>query len=220
MQPTTQQLFTILSYALSTLQVLTTQNGCGIIAHAVGGVFICWMGWGSYKDSSWRSYKDGKKAAPKDVCHRRWKVPCEVLRKTSMRPPSFKQSGPLYLRPLEKPKRDVVSNAASGSQQNHFLCEGTWDWEDWSAQTSGSPTSVRKTTVHKLQKAGFSNDKIAAITGHRNEQQLRGYAMADMQDHQHISSILSKPCTVPPPVFQRDPSQQQVQLHKLLCVHK
>ena len=91
---------------------------------------------------------------------------------------------------------------------------------DWSAQTSGSPTSVRKTTVHKLQKAGFSNDKIAAITGHRNEQQLRGYAMADMQDHQHISSILSKPCTVPPPVFQRDPSQQQVQLHKLLCVHK
>jgi len=32
--------------------------------------------------------------------------------------------------------------------------------------------SVRKTTVRKLQKAGISNDKIAAITGHKSEQTL------------------------------------------------
>lgn len=31
-------------------------------------------------------------------------------------------------------------------------------------------TSVRKTTVRKLQKAGVSNDKIIAITEHKNEQ--------------------------------------------------
>jgi len=36
-QPTAQQLFTILSYALSTLQVLATQNGCGTIARAGSG---------------------------------------------------------------------------------------------------------------------------------------------------------------------------------------
>ena len=49
--------------------------------------------------------------------------------------------------------------------------------------------SVRKTTVRKLQKAGISNDKIAAITGHKSEQTLRDYA--DMEDHQKISKILS-----------------------------
>ena len=29
--------------------------------------------------------------------------------------------------------------------------------------------------VHKLQKAGFSNDKIASISGHKSEQSLRDY---------------------------------------------
>ena len=52
---------------------------------------------------------------------------------------------------------------------------------------------VRKTTVYKLQKAGVSNDKIAAIPGHRNEQSLRDYANADPEDHQAISEILSNP---------------------------
>jgi len=53
--------------------------------------------------------------------------------------------------------------------------------------------SVRKTTVRKLQKAGVFNDKIAAITGHQNEQSLRDYANADPEDHQAISEILSNP---------------------------
>ena len=44
--------------------------------------------------------------------------------------------------------------------------------------------------VRKLQNAGMSNDKIAAVTGHRSEQSLRDYAVADMDDHK---SILSKP---------------------------
>jgi len=55
--------------------------------------------------------------------------------------------------------------------------------------------SVRKTTVRKLQKAGISNDKIAAITGHRNEQSLRAYSNADSDDHQGISGILSNTIT-------------------------
>jgi len=53
--------------------------------------------------------------------------------------------------------------------------------------------SIRKTTVCKLQKAGVYNDRIAAITGHRNEQSLRDYADADPDDHRTISSILSNP---------------------------
>ena len=43
--------------------------------------------------------------------------------------------------------------------------------------------SIRKTTVCKLQKAGISNDKIAATTGHKNEQSLPDYASADLDDH-------------------------------------
>jgi len=39
------------------------------------------------------------------------------------------------------------------------------------------------TTVCKLQKAGVSNDTIAAVTGHRNEQSLRSYSNADLEDH-------------------------------------
>ena len=46
--------------------------------------------------------------------------------------------------------------------------------------------SVRKTTVRKLQKAGVTNDRISAITGHQNEQSLRDYADADPEDHRHI----------------------------------
>ena len=37
--------------------------------------------------------------------------------------------------------------------------------------------SICKTAVRKLQKAGISNDKNAAVTGHRNEQSLQDYAM-------------------------------------------
>ena len=50
--------------------------------------------------------------------------------------------------------------------------------------------SMRKTTVHKLQKAGISNDKIAAITGPRNEQSLRDYSTVDLEDHKAIGAVL------------------------------
>jgi len=49
---------------------------------------------------------------------------------------------------------------------------------------------MRKTTVRKLQKAGISNDKIAAITGHRNEQSLRDYTTVDLEDHKAIGAVL------------------------------
>ena len=44
-------------------------------------------------------------------------------------------------------------------------------------------SSVRKTAVRKLQKAGISNNKVAAITGYKSEQTLRDYATTDMEDH-------------------------------------
>ena len=50
--------------------------------------------------------------------------------------------------------------------------------------------SVQKTTVRKLQKAGFSNNKIASITGHKNEQTLQEYSATDLDDHRQISHML------------------------------
>ena len=50
--------------------------------------------------------------------------------------------------------------------------------------------SIRKTTVCKLQIARISNDKIAAITGHKNEQSLCDYVSADLDDHRKLSNIL------------------------------
>ena len=54
--------------------------------------------------------------------------------------------------------------------------------------------SVRKTTViGKLQKAGgASNDKIIAITGHKNEQSIKYYADTDLDDQKSISRKLSR----------------------------
>ena len=139
------------------------------------------------------------------------RCPVKFLEKpVLMRPPSLKQSGPLYLRPLEKTKRDVwFSTQPVGVNKINF-------YEKELARLGGlectnkrfTNHSIHKTTVHKLQKTGVFNYKIAAaVTGHRYVQSLRDY---DMQDHQHIISILSKACAVPPPAFHRDASQQLV----------
>ena len=51
--------------------------------------------------------------------------------------------------------------------------------------------SVLKTTVRKLQKAGVSNDKIIAITGHKTKQSIKAYVDTDLEDHRYISMLLS-----------------------------
>jgi len=51
--------------------------------------------------------------------------------------------------------------------------------------------SIRKTTVCKLQKAGISNDKIAAITWHKNEHGLHDHASVDLDNLRKLSNILS-----------------------------
>ena len=41
--------------------------------------------------------------------------------------------------------------------------------------------SVRKSTVRKLQKAGVSNDRIIAITGHKTEQSIKVHMDTDLE---------------------------------------
>ena len=115
----------------------------------------------------------------------------------SKRPDELKNSGSLYLKPLDPPTDDVwYTNQPVGIHtiDTYMKCIAT---QGGLSQTNKKFTnhSVRKTTVRKLQKAGISNDKIAAITGHRNEQSLRAYSNADSDDHQGISRILSNTIT-------------------------
>ncbi len=128
----------------------------------------------------------------------------------SKRPPQHRNSGPLYLRPLDHPKKDVwYSCQPIGARTiNTFMKEiakiGGLDCTN----KKFTNHSVRKTTVRKLQKAGVSNDRIAAITGHKNEQSLRDYADADPDDHRHISEILTNPRSIVPV----NPPLQQLQM--------
>ena len=124
------------------------------------------------------------------------RCPVKIFQKLlNKRPEPLKSSGPLYLTPLQdfQGQADVwYSQKRMGINKiNSFM-------KDMAKQSGLSNSnkrytnhSVRKTMVHKLQKAGFSNDKIASISGHKSEQSLRDYSDIDMEDHQQISHTLS-----------------------------
>ena len=112
------------------------------------------------------------------------RCPVGILEKViSKRPRKLAQTGPLYLTPLQKFKgRDVwYSEAPLGVNKIDGFMKTM-------AALAGLDTTnkkftnhcVRKTLVRKLQKHGISNDKIASITGHSNEQSLRDYADTDL----------------------------------------
>ena len=74
-----------------------------------------------------RSHKDGQKAASKEVCHGRWEVSCEAVRKAYI-PLTTKLQAlwpTLFETTWETKERCVVFNTASGNQQNQFICERT-----------------------------------------------------------------------------------------------
>ena len=97
----------------------------------------------------------------------------------SKRPPSLRNSGPLYLRPLVRftAGGDVwySSQPVGVNMINSFMSKMA---EQAGLNTSNkrfTNHSVRKTTVRKLQKAGPPPSKITAITGHKSHQSLDDY---------------------------------------------
>ena len=52
--------------------------------------------------------------------------------------------------------------------------------------------NVQKTTVTKLQKAGVSNDKIRAITGHKREESIKYYTDTDLEEQRNIGRKISR----------------------------
>ena len=114
----------------------------------------------------------------------------------SKRPPCLQHSGTLYLRPPKKispmsatwfSSQPVGVNTINGYMKEIAKCAGLN-----ATNKRFTNHSVRKTTIRKLQKGGLSNDKITAITGHKNEQSLREYADTDLEDHRKMSTLLSK----------------------------
>ena len=75
------------------------------------------------------------------------------------------------------------THSTNGYQQSRRLRE-----KDYKHFTNHS---FWKTTVRKLQKAGVSNDNIIAITGHKAEQSIKAYVDTDLEDHRHISTVVS-----------------------------
>ena len=119
----------------------------------------------------------------------------------SKRPQKLKCCGPLYLRPLESPHADVwYSSQPVGIQTiNAYMKNMAKLGKLDITNKKFTNHSVRKTTVCKLQKAGVSNDKIVAITGHRNEMSLKAYSDVDIDEQKIISNILSCNQSIQPP---------------------
>ena len=100
---------------------------------------------------------------------------CPIRFLEQKRSKSLIKAGPLYLQPLQKSQPDVWYSCqpAGVHKINSFMREivtlGGLDCTN----KRFTNYSIHKTTVHKLQKAGVSNDKIAAVTGCHSEQSLR-----------------------------------------------
>ena len=129
----------------------------------------------------------------------------------SKRPPKLRTSGALYLTPLRKLRECLwysVQSVGEGKIKTYMKTIVTMAGIGENGRRFTNH-SVRKTTVRKLQKAGVSNDKIASITGHQNEESLRSYAVTDMSDHEKISLILSKKTSSTQPQPQPNPATPQ-----------
>ena len=111
----------------------------------------------------------------------------------SKRPADLRIHGPLYLTPLRKPYRCVWYSVQPVGESKIMKTMASLAGIDKSGKRYTNHSVRKTTTVWKLQKARVSNDKIAAITGHKSEQilTLQDYATTDMEDHQKISKILS-----------------------------
>ena len=157
--------------------------------------------------------KKDRRLPQKMFAHGGTRCPVKLLeRLISKRPTALRCSGPLYLRPLETPREDIwYSTQPVGVRKiDTYMKEIAKLAGLHSSNKKITNHSIRKTTVCKLKKAGVSNDRIAAITGHHNEQSLRDYTEADEVEHMQLSSILSNTGMVSTP----SPTVHELNTHK------
>ena len=129
----------------------------------------------------------------------------------SKRPAQCCTSGPLYLRPLKNPRPSLwysIQPVGANKIKEFMKTIAKRAGIDKSGKRFTNH-SVRKTLVRKLQKGGVSNDKITAITGHKNEQSISDYADTDLEDHQKISLLISKTDALQNPQLPELPASTQ-----------
>ena len=138
-------------------------------------------------------HKPGRMMAQKAFAVGGPKCPVALLEKMiAKRPPSLKNSGPLYLQPLRKPKPSVwYSVQRLGINQIASFMDEIKQSANLDVSKRITNHSVRKTLVKKLKKAGVSNTEIIAITGHKSEDSLKHYDEVDIDDHRRISKCIS-----------------------------
>ena len=110
----------------------------------------------------------------------------------SKRPQHLRNLCPLYLWPLSMPKPDVwYSIQPVGINKIDGFMKMIATMGVLTSPKSISLITVFEKTTVRLQKVGVSNDKIISITGHKTEQSIKAYVDTDLEDHHHISMLLS-----------------------------
>jgi len=109
------------------------------------------------------------------------------------RPDELKRTGPLYLKPPSQPKGTVwYSKQPVGVNTiNRYMKDNAEKAGLGNSGKNITNHSTRKTLVKKLKKAGVDGRNIAAITGHKTEENLRDYDENDLEDHRRLSTIIS-----------------------------
>ena len=108
------------------------------------------------------------------------------------RQPSLKNSGPLYLQPLRKPKPSVwYSVQRLGINPITSFIDEVKQSANLDVSKRITNHFVRKMLVKKLKKACVSNAEIIAITGHKSGDSLDHFDEVNIDDHCRISKCIS-----------------------------
>lgn len=112
----------------------------------------------------------------------------------SKRPNLNRNTGPLYLAPIDNPKNDDIwyKNMRIGVHTiNNIMKNMVINSPLADSNKKMTNHSARKTIVSKLRAAGFAKCEIKNITGHRNVEGLDPYDEGNSDQLQHMSSVIS-----------------------------
>ena len=128
------------------------------------------------------------------------------------RPLPFRNTGPLYLEPIDRPKSEVWYKVTRmGINKVGKLTQGMVSrtpLKDVPKKFTGH--SLRSTSVSRMKKAGFVNSQIKHVTGHNNEKSLEAYDSGDEDELFGLSRAIStaKSVSVTKPDHEKENHQQ------------
>ena len=128
-----------------------------------------------------------------------------------LQPPSLKHFDPLYLRPLDKPKRDVWFQCSQWESTKSAKELATLRGLDCTKKHFINQ-SIRKITVHKFQKAGiFIMTKLLVLQAIATNSHYEIMQWLTCKTSSRLVASYPKRAGLPPP-FQQDAFQQNMGL--------